>query len=141
MPRPVRRLLPLLALAILFAPFALSSSAVAQDDNFGGMTPAPDRGDGEGMGPYDRLIIRGVTVIDGTPMFTRVTLSTFGADCRWSLVASVPPGTYGVTATFQTLGFSLTGKLTFSNAVVVTIQGCRRARSGHESSWRLSLLP
>lgn len=27
---------------------------------------APDRPDGEGAGPYDRLIIRGVTLIDGT---------------------------------------------------------------------------
>lgn len=28
--------------------------------------PAPDRKAGEGMGPYDRLIICGITVIDGT---------------------------------------------------------------------------
>ena len=31
-----------------------------------GMVAAPDRGPDEGGGPYDRLIIRGVTVIDGT---------------------------------------------------------------------------
>ena len=30
------------------------------------MIGAPDRGPGEGEGPYDRLIIRGATVIDGT---------------------------------------------------------------------------
>ena len=30
------------------------------------MIPAPDRRPGEGGGPYDRLIIRGATVIDGT---------------------------------------------------------------------------
>ncbi len=30
------------------------------------LTPAPDRKAGEGGGPYDRLIIRGVTMIDGT---------------------------------------------------------------------------
>jgi len=28
--------------------------------------PAPDRGEGEGEGPFERLIIRGATVIDGT---------------------------------------------------------------------------
>ncbi|MCZ6756891.1 MAG: hypothetical protein O7C39_01285, partial [Bacteroidetes bacterium] len=28
--------------------------------------PAPDRGEDEGEGPFERLIIRGVTVIDGT---------------------------------------------------------------------------
>ena len=31
-----------------------------------GVLPAPDRGPKEGAGPFDRLIIRGVTVIDGT---------------------------------------------------------------------------
>ena len=31
-----------------------------------GVLPAPDRGPDEGEGPFDRLIIRGVTVIDGT---------------------------------------------------------------------------
>jgi cytosine/adenosine deaminase-related metal-dependent hydrolase len=31
-----------------------------------GVTPAPDRGPGDGEGPYDRLIIRGATIIDGT---------------------------------------------------------------------------
>jgi imidazolonepropionase-like amidohydrolase len=30
------------------------------------MIPAPDRAAGEGEGPYDRLIIRGATLIDGT---------------------------------------------------------------------------
>lgn len=28
--------------------------------------PAPDRGDDEGMGPYDQLVIQGATVVDGT---------------------------------------------------------------------------
>lgn len=32
----------------------------------GGNRPAPDRKAGEGEGPFDRLVIRGVTVIDGT---------------------------------------------------------------------------
>ncbi len=31
-----------------------------------GPTPAPDRNPKDGGGPYDRLVIRGVTVIDGT---------------------------------------------------------------------------
>ncbi|MGH9718737.1 MAG: amidohydrolase family protein [Bryobacteraceae bacterium] len=30
------------------------------------ITPAPDRRTGEGEGPFDRLVIRGITVIDGT---------------------------------------------------------------------------
>ena len=37
-----------------------------QRDEFGGMIPAPDRRPDEGKGPFGRLIIRGVTVIDGT---------------------------------------------------------------------------
>ncbi len=31
-----------------------------------GVLPAPDRGEDEGAGPFDRLIIRGVTLIDGS---------------------------------------------------------------------------
>jgi imidazolonepropionase-like amidohydrolase len=31
-----------------------------------GVTPSPDRGPGDGEGPFERLIIRGATVIDGT---------------------------------------------------------------------------
>jgi len=30
------------------------------------VTPAPPRGEGEGEGPFERLILRGVTIIDGT---------------------------------------------------------------------------
>jgi imidazolonepropionase-like amidohydrolase len=63
----LRRLAIALAIAALVVPLALTTAAVAQDDgSFGGMIPAPDRRSDEGMGPYDRLIIRGVTVIDGT---------------------------------------------------------------------------
>jgi imidazolonepropionase-like amidohydrolase len=36
--------------------------ASAQD----GVQPAPDRGPGEGEGPFDRLVLRGAIVIDGT---------------------------------------------------------------------------
>jgi imidazolonepropionase-like amidohydrolase len=42
-----------------------ASSALSQDDR-PKMIPAPDRGAGEGEGPYSRLIIRGATLIDGT---------------------------------------------------------------------------
>jgi len=38
----------------------------AQRDQRPEIKAAPDRKPGEGMGPYDRLVIRGVTVIDGT---------------------------------------------------------------------------
>ena len=40
-------------------------AAMAQDDG-PRMIPAPDRADGEGEGPYSRLIIRGAILIDGT---------------------------------------------------------------------------
>jgi imidazolonepropionase-like amidohydrolase len=50
-----------------FLVVGLAVPALAQDDDgrIGGMIPAPDRG-GEGDGPFDRLVIRGVTLIDGT---------------------------------------------------------------------------
>jgi hypothetical protein len=47
-------------LAVLLA-LAVSASHAQQ-----GITPAPDRGPGEGAGPFKRMVIRGVTVIDGT---------------------------------------------------------------------------
>ena len=31
-----------------------------------GIRPAPDRGEDEGLGPFDRLVIQGVILIDGT---------------------------------------------------------------------------
>ncbi len=42
-----------------------SPFAAAQDDD-PKMIPAPDRQPGEGEGPFERLIIRGATLIDGT---------------------------------------------------------------------------
>jgi hypothetical protein len=45
-----------IAAALLVTPLAGSAQ---------GVTPSPDRG-GDGGGPYERLIIRGATVIDGT---------------------------------------------------------------------------
>jgi hypothetical protein len=50
----------------------LSLAAPAQkpqpdaEDNPTGLLPAPDRSPADGGGPYDRLILRAVTVIDGT---------------------------------------------------------------------------
>ena len=59
--------IPALALALaLTAPTTLTSPAQAQDQERPRMQGAPDRGADEGQGPYDRLILRGVTVIDGT---------------------------------------------------------------------------
>ncbi len=67
MNRSFARTATALALALLLGSAASAPLALAQEgDNFGGMTPAPDRRDDEGMGPYGRLIIRGVTLIDGT---------------------------------------------------------------------------
>jgi imidazolonepropionase-like amidohydrolase len=48
-----------LALALVAGGVAVPASASAQE-----VRPSPDRTDGEG--PYDRLIIRGATVVDGT---------------------------------------------------------------------------
>lgn len=49
------------------AVFGLATGqAVAQDDDAPRMIPAPDRQAGEGEGPFERLIIRGGTLIDGT---------------------------------------------------------------------------
>ena len=47
------------------AVWILAGAAAAQDDG-PRMIPAPDRADGEGEGPYSRLIIRGAILIDGT---------------------------------------------------------------------------
>lgn len=50
-------------LFLLMVIFFLPYSARSQEDI---VKPAPDRGPDEGEGPYERLIIRGVTVIDGS---------------------------------------------------------------------------
>lgn len=51
-----------IAIAAVVVPGAIQLQAQKER----GVLPAPDRKPGEGMGPFDRLIIRGVTVIDGT---------------------------------------------------------------------------
>src|SRR5271155_5335161 len=42
----------------------LAASLLGQDGVK--VNPSPDRRSGEGDGPFDRLVIRGITVIDGT---------------------------------------------------------------------------
>lgn len=63
--RKTLTLLPVLALALALVASS-SPTILAQQDDFGGMIPAPDRRADEGQGPFGRLIIRGVTLIDGT---------------------------------------------------------------------------
>jgi len=45
---------------------SLSPAPLLAEDEAPAMIPAPDRAAGEGEGPFERLIIRGATVIDGT---------------------------------------------------------------------------
>ena len=56
----LRRLLPLLMVGVL--PVSSPADATAQVPDF--IRPAPSRQEGDGL--FDRLIIRGATVIDGT---------------------------------------------------------------------------
>ena len=60
-----RVLFPVLAIAAVFLLHA-PAPAAAQDDEEKTVTRAPDRRPDEGEGPFERLIIRGATVIDGT---------------------------------------------------------------------------
>ncbi len=57
---PRRPAFPLLALL----PVLLASPAVAQDDRPKSIEPAPARAEGEG--PFERLILRGATLVNGT---------------------------------------------------------------------------
>lgn len=75
-PRALAGLAPLLAAALLLAPVASPSPAAAQDEadtaaspaaaeeKPQSILPAPPRAEGDG--PWKRLILRGVTLIDGT---------------------------------------------------------------------------
>jgi cytosine/adenosine deaminase-related metal-dependent hydrolase len=49
---------PALAALLILGPAGAAAQA--------GVAPSPDRGPGDGHGPFERLIIRGATVIDGT---------------------------------------------------------------------------
>ncbi|MEZ5333053.1 MAG: amidohydrolase family protein [Thermoanaerobaculia bacterium] len=44
----------------------LSRPATAQGEEIEHIAPAPDRPEGEGEGPYDRLVLRGAILVDGT---------------------------------------------------------------------------
>lgn len=54
----------MLCFGLAFALFAAVPRVHAQDENEGGVAKAPPRTEGEG--PFNRLILRGVTLIDGT---------------------------------------------------------------------------
>jgi imidazolonepropionase-like amidohydrolase len=58
-----RRCCRRLGAALLAGASVLAWSGVGGQD---GVLPSPDRGPGDGSGPFERLIIRGATVIDGT---------------------------------------------------------------------------
>lgn len=51
------------AVRVLLVALLVVGSVCAQR---GGTLPCPDRGPDEGMGPFKRMVIRGVTIIDGT---------------------------------------------------------------------------
>ena len=59
----VRVLIIMICGMLLTAP---SPFLQAQEEDKPRMIPAPDRKAGEGEGPFERLIIRGATVIDGS---------------------------------------------------------------------------
>ncbi len=45
---------------------AAAAAPARQGGRGGGDTPAPARKAGEGLGPFKKMVIRGVTIIDGT---------------------------------------------------------------------------
>ncbi len=55
-----------LAVAVTLAGPIVPPPAALEAQERERVAPAPDRGSDEGQGPFDRLIIRGATVIDGT---------------------------------------------------------------------------
>jgi len=61
-PRPIRSLTAAILAALAALAMVTPTSVLAQSRQ--GITPAPPRSEGEG--PWNRLIIRGVTIIDGT---------------------------------------------------------------------------
>src|SRR5690606_17351861 len=54
------------AIALVLALTAAGAATADAQQRRGGVQPAPARGAGEGEGPFERLIIRGATVVDGT---------------------------------------------------------------------------
>ncbi|MDE2977966.1 MAG: amidohydrolase family protein [Acidobacteriota bacterium] len=61
-----RGLFTLFALPALVLLVAAPAAAVEDEEEPKLVEPAPPRPDGEGQGPFDRLILRGVMVVDGT---------------------------------------------------------------------------
>ncbi|MXX60637.1 MAG: amidohydrolase family protein [Holophagales bacterium] len=59
-------LFTLFALAALVLLVAAPAAAAEDEEEPKLVEPAPPRPDGEGQGPFDRLILRGVMVVDGT---------------------------------------------------------------------------
>jgi imidazolonepropionase-like amidohydrolase len=68
-------------IALVAGVFTISTAAQMQ--------PTPNRRSGEGDGPYDRLIIRGVTVIDGTGAPPRGPMDIVVTQDRITEIASV----------------------------------------------------
>ena len=75
--RPAARVLAAALLVFAGLPLALAAEAAAQEqpaarssegeqEEEKRVVPAPDRGEDEGEGPFERLVLRGVTMIDGT---------------------------------------------------------------------------
>ena len=62
----LRRPLAIMLMLIVAVAFVAPGVRGTQQDDFGGMIPAPDRRSDEGAGPFGRLIIRGATLIDGS---------------------------------------------------------------------------
>jgi len=60
--RPLALVLPLLFASALIA----AQQQAPAPARPGGIVPAPDRRPGEGVGPFQTMVIRGVTIIDGT---------------------------------------------------------------------------
>ena len=87
----------LLSVACLSLVWLAVSPVVAAEEEEKLVEPAPPRPDGEGQGPFDRLILRGVTVIDDfghNPDKIRATLETLHAFPGRLLVLFQPHG-YG----------------------------------------------
>jgi len=60
--RSIAAVLPLLFASALIA----AQQQAPAPARVGGIVPAPDRRADEGVGPFQTMVIRGVTIIDGT---------------------------------------------------------------------------
>jgi Tol biopolymer transport system component len=73
-------------------------------------------------GKSNGLSLLAATDVNGTFVFVPVILSAFDANGLWTLSATVPSGLAGYDITFETFGIIETGKVSVSNAVVVSFQ-------------------